>query len=204
MDAAKNSIRTFLLKSSGSGAATSAVASEHDAGIAQVLVAVDQVDLSDLDVPAVRGSYQAMPAPARQKARAVHAKLADQEIRTDHADCALIGGERLDIRDHPDGAGFRRLRPGVARAQPVNPVLHAPTVVEGNGDLAAGISARPAFPAPSRCIRANTSPAIRRSEAGRAGALPFPPACGIDRARTDRATAKSSRCQSVKLATSSR
>src|SRR6478735_6611496 len=116
------------------------IASEHDAGIAQVLVAVDQVDLPDADFPTVCRAHQAMPAPARQKSRSVHAKLADQEIRADHADRTLIGGERLDIRDHADSAGFWRLRPGVAGAQAVDPVLHAPTVIERNGDFAPRVS----------------------------------------------------------------
>src|SRR5713101_1792342 len=116
---------------------------EHDAGIAQVLVAVDEIDLPDLDLPAVLFTlHKTVAAPARQQSRAVDAELADEEIRAHHAGVALLGGERLDVGDHPHGARFRRLRPGIARAQAVDAVLHAPAIVEGDGNLAAGIARR--------------------------------------------------------------
>src|SRR5262249_21431804 len=113
---------------------------DHDAGIAQVLVAVDQVDLAYLDFPAVRGFGEAMAAPAREVARAVDAEFADQQVGAHHARVALLGGEYLDIRDHAHGAGLGRLRPGIAGAQPVDAVLHAAAVVEGDRDLAAGVA----------------------------------------------------------------
>src|SRR6266849_237851 len=114
---------------------------DYDAGIAQVLVAVDEIDLPDLDFPAVIFILRkTVAAPARQKPRAVDAELADEEIRAHHAHRARTGGEHLDVGDHPHGAGFRRLRPGIARAQAVDAVLHAPAIVEGDGNLAAGIA----------------------------------------------------------------
>src|SRR6516225_10709405 len=59
--------------------------SQDNAGIAQVAVAVDQVDLANLDLPAIRALHEAVAAPAREESRPVHAKLVDQEIRADHA-----------------------------------------------------------------------------------------------------------------------
>src|SRR5262245_47450577 len=59
--------------------------SEHDAGIAQILIAVDQVHLPHLDLPAMCGAHEPMATPTREESRAVHAELADQEIRADHA-----------------------------------------------------------------------------------------------------------------------
>src|SRR5262249_9126528 len=82
---------------------------EHDAGVAQVLVAVDQIDLPYLDQPALGALDEAVAAPAREIARAVDAKLADQEIRAHHAGLFVGGREYLDVRHHPHGAGFRRL-----------------------------------------------------------------------------------------------
>src|SRR5215475_1026457 len=111
--------------------------SEHDAGIAQILVAVDQVDLPHLDFPAMRGAHEAMAAPAREITRAIHAELADQEIRADHAGGACVGFEHFDVRDHAYRARFRRLRPGIAGAQAVDPVLHAAAVIEADGDFLA-------------------------------------------------------------------
>src|SRR5262245_5617170 len=83
--------------------------SEHDAGIAQILVAVDQVDLPHLDFPAMRGAHEAMTAPAGEESRPVHAELADQEIRADHAGGARVGLEHFDVRDHAYRARIRRL-----------------------------------------------------------------------------------------------
>src|SRR4029453_2178601 len=103
--------------------------SEYDAGIAQVLVAVDQVDLPHLDFPAVRRAHEAMAAPAGEIPSPVHAELADQENRADHVGGAHIGFEYFDVRDHAYRARFRRLRPGIAGAQAVDPVFHAPAVV---------------------------------------------------------------------------
>src|SRR5262245_2762700 len=114
--------------------------SEHNAGIAQILVAVDQVDLPHLDLPAMRRAYEAMAAPAGEESRPVHAELADQEIRADHAGGAGVGLEDFDVRDHAYGARFRRLRPGIPGAQAVDPVFHPPPVVEADGDFLAGIA----------------------------------------------------------------
>src|SRR6266540_1361469 len=75
-----------------------------------------------------------------EESSSVHAELADEEIGTDHAGGAVFRGENLDVRDHPDGAGLRRLRPGVSGAQAIDPVFHAPAVIERYGDLAPGIS----------------------------------------------------------------
>src|SRR5262249_39753921 len=86
--------------------------SEHDAWIAQILIAVDQVDLPHLDFPAMGGAHEAMAAPAGEESRPVHAELADQEIRADHAGGARIGFEHFDVRDHTYRARLRRLRPG--------------------------------------------------------------------------------------------
>src|SRR5713101_1219251 len=72
--------------------------------------------------------------------RPIHPKFADQKVRADHADGLTAGGEDLDIRDHPDGARFRRLRPGIAGAQAEDAVLHAPAIVERDGDLAPRIA----------------------------------------------------------------
>src|SRR4029453_253566 len=74
--------------------------SEHDAGIAQILIAVDQVDLAYLDFPAMRGAHEAVAAPAGEESRPVHAELADQEVRADHAGGARVGFEHLDVGDH--------------------------------------------------------------------------------------------------------
>src|SRR6202040_1174534 len=109
--------------------------SEDNAGIAQVAVAVDEIDLPDLNFPTPRALEEAVAAPTRQKSRPVHAKLADQEIGADHADGALAGGEYFDIRDHPHRAGFRRLRPGRRGAQAINPVLHAAAIVERHREV---------------------------------------------------------------------
>src|SRR5262249_6276895 len=115
--------------------------SEDNAGIAQVAVAVDEVDLPDLDFPTPRALDEAVAAPTRQKSRPVHAKLADQEIGADHAHGVLAGGEYFDIRDHPHRAGFRRLRPSITGAQAIDPVLHAPAIVERHRDLPPRVTA---------------------------------------------------------------
>src|SRR5262245_21883311 len=114
--------------------------SEHDAGIAQILIAIDQVDLPHLDFPVVCRAHEAMAAPAGEIPSPVHAELADQEIRADHVGGAHIGFEHFDVRAHAYRARFRRLRPSVAGAQAVDPVFHAAAVVEADGDLLAGIA----------------------------------------------------------------
>src|SRR5262249_49693493 len=65
--------------------------SKHNAGIAKILVAVDQVDLPHLDLPAIRRAHEAMAAPAGEEPRPVHPELADQEIRAHHAGGAGVG-----------------------------------------------------------------------------------------------------------------
>ena len=92
------------------------------------------------DLPAPVALDEAMAAPAGQIARAVDAELADQEVRAHHAGGASAGGEHLDIGDHPHGARLRRLRPGIAGAQAVDAVFHAPAVVERDRDLAPRIA----------------------------------------------------------------
>src|SRR5215470_9067360 len=109
--------------------------SKHDAGVAQILIAVDQVDLPYLDFPVVGRAHEAMAAPAGKEPRPVHAKLADEKIRADHAGGAGIGLEHFDVRDHAYRARLRRLRPGVTSAQAVDAIFHAAAVVEGNGDF---------------------------------------------------------------------
>src|SRR5262245_7262973 len=106
--------------------------SEHDAGIAQILDAVDQVDLPHMYLPTIRRAHEAMAAPAGEESRPVHAELADQEIRADHAGGAGVGLEHFDVRDHTHRARLRRLRPGITGAQAVDPVFHPPPVVEGD------------------------------------------------------------------------
>src|SRR6516162_7550214 len=56
-------------------------ASNDDAGVAQILIAVDQVDLPHSNQPALVFADEAVGAPAREKARPVNPELADQEIR---------------------------------------------------------------------------------------------------------------------------
>ncbi len=115
--------------------------SQHDAGIAQVLVAVNQVDLAHLDLPASRALDEAVSAPAREVARAVDAELADQVVRAHHAGgTVVLRLEHLDVADHADGARLRRLRPGITGAQTIDAVLHAAAVVEGDRDLAPRIA----------------------------------------------------------------
>src|SRR6266700_317177 len=53
---------------------------ENDARVAQVLVAVDEVDLPHLDFPARLRLHEAVTAPAGEEAGAVHSKFADQKI----------------------------------------------------------------------------------------------------------------------------
>src|SRR5262249_57356126 len=66
--------------------------SEHDAGIAQVAVAVDQVDLPDLDFPTARALHEAVAAPTRYEARPVHAQLADPGTAASHSDGVVLHG----------------------------------------------------------------------------------------------------------------
>src|SRR6266542_3341953 len=48
---------------------------DDNARIAQVAIAVDQVDLPDLDQPAVCALHETMTAPACEESRSVHAEL---------------------------------------------------------------------------------------------------------------------------------
>src|SRR5688572_13368321 len=92
--------------------------SDHDARITQVLIAIDQVDLAHLDFPFAGTFGKAMAAPARQETHAVRTEFADQEIRAHHAFACACRRKHLHIGDHPHRARLRRLRPGVAGAQP--------------------------------------------------------------------------------------
>src|SRR6201982_3256688 len=103
---------------------------ENNAGIAQIAVAIDQVDLPHLNLPAIRGLHEPVSAPARQESRPIDAELADQEVGADHAGGALLACKYFDIRDQPHRAGFRRLRPSVTGAQAIDSIFHAPAVVE--------------------------------------------------------------------------
>src|SRR3974390_2539210 len=80
-----------------------------DTGIAQVLIAVDQVDLPEADLPAGAVAHEAGTAPAGEETGSIHPELADEEVRAHHAHAALIGSEYLDVRDHAHRARFRRL-----------------------------------------------------------------------------------------------
>ena len=145
---------------------------EHDAGIAQVLVAVDQVDLPDLDFPASVALDEAVAAPARQEARAVDAELADQVSSS--APCAPRPAWRRTPRHSRPCARCAISAPATRHSRCAGGRCGPPC----GGDRRTRSRSRAAdrrpraFPAPNRRIPANTSRAIRRTGAGRAGALP--------------------------------
>ena len=149
-------------------------------------------------------AHQAMAAPARQKSRSVHAKLADQEIRAHHADRALIGWR---TSRHSRSCGQCGISAPATRRSRCAGGRCGPPCAGGRRTTSRSRAAdrrRPACPAPSRCIRARTSPAIRRkpSWSSRRASL-FHQHRGTDRARPHRGSRDSSRCQSAKLVTSS-
>src|SRR5580704_11784057 len=104
--------------------------SQDDAWIADALVAIDEVDLLGLDLPAGAVAHHAMSRPAGEHSGFVAPEFADQEIRSHHAAVVSHGGENLDIGDEPHRARCRRLRPGESGAHPVDPILEPAAVVE--------------------------------------------------------------------------
>src|SRR5262249_21643544 len=77
----------------------------HNAGVAQVLVAVDEIDLTHRDQPTALMPYETVATPTGQGARPVNAEFADQEVRPHHAHViqALIGGrghKHLNVANH--------------------------------------------------------------------------------------------------------
>src|SRR5580692_5181411 len=94
---------------------------EDDAWIADALVAIDQVDLLGLDLPAGAVAHHAMPGPAGEHSGLIAPEFADQEIRPHHARVLARGGEDFDIGDEAHRARCRRLRPGESGAHTVDP-----------------------------------------------------------------------------------
>src|SRR5580704_2398091 len=103
---------------------------KDDARIAYTLVAIDEVDLLGLDLPASAVAQDAMPRPAGEHSGLIAPEFADQKIRAHHAGVVARGGKNLDIGDEAHRARRRRLRPGEAGAHPVDPILEPAAVVE--------------------------------------------------------------------------
>src|ERR1700730_6862809 len=93
---------------------------QHDAQIAQALVAFQQVDLLHGDQPAAVVADEAVAGPAGERAHLLVPELADQKIGPHHAGIVATGREHLDVRDDARGARRRRLRPGEAGARPAD------------------------------------------------------------------------------------
>src|SRR5213080_1385208 len=96
---------------------------EQDARVAQMLVAVDEIELLRLDLPADLAPAQAMAAPSGERARLPGAEFRDQQIRAHHDHRALLRAEHLHISDEAHRAGGRHLRPGLAGAETINAVF---------------------------------------------------------------------------------
>src|SRR6266850_3264288 len=114
--------------------------SKQYAGIAQGLIAVDEVELLGLDLPADLAAAQAVAAPGGEQARLPGAEFRDQQIGAHHDHRALHRAERLHVGHQAHGAGGRHLRPGLAGAKAVDAVLEPAPIVEEHRDLAAGIA----------------------------------------------------------------
>src|SRR5579862_6218490 len=109
---------------------------EDDAWIADALVAIDEVDLLGLDLPASAVAHDAMPRPAGEHSGLIAPEFADQKIRAHHAGVVARGGKNLDIGDEAHRARRRRLRPGEAGAHAVDPILEPAAVVEHHRNFA--------------------------------------------------------------------
>src|SRR6202051_3229792 len=116
------------------------IVSKDDAWIADALVAIDQVDLLGLDLPAGGTAHDAMPGPAGENSGLVAPEFADQEVRTQHARVVARRGKNLDIGDQAHRARRRRLRPGKASAHPIDPILEPAAVGEDHRNLAPRIA----------------------------------------------------------------
>src|SRR5215471_11388115 len=76
---------------------------QNDAGIADALIALDQVDLLGDYFPLAIDLSEAVAGPAAQEAGLVAPELMDQEIGPHHADVVVVGGKHLHVGDEPDG-----------------------------------------------------------------------------------------------------
>ena len=145
---------------------------------------------------------EAVAAPARQIARAVHAEFADQEIGAHHA--RVVARRRRPRRSRscaPCATSAPATRHSRCAAGRCGPPCGGGRRTRSRSRAAD--RRRSACPAPSRCIRACTSRASRSKSSWSSSRASRSTSMRKRSRSAASSTARSSRCQSVKSSTSS-
>src|SRR5579871_1385554 len=115
--------------------------SQNDAGIADALVAVQQVDLLGRYLPHAIALAETVPCPPGEDTRVSIPEFTDGEVRPDHALILALAPEDLDVGNHARCPRRRRLRPGAPRTQAEDAVFQPAAVVKHDCNLAPRIAA---------------------------------------------------------------